>query len=279
MLPFRADISDYATSKIADDLKFSISSPSSPLEVMRRDFAEELLGISYLGPLRSPPARHYIISGSDKQSVGSRGERMPQIMYRRRRDVIPRINDKLNEFGIPYSIDIQSAGNSLTGEIIAIALSNSRGIVVSPSDVGFGIGQLLPILVEGIVASGRTICVEQPEIHLHPRLQGHLADFLYETAKTHTTAPKPGQAAATRRYGGNQWIVETHSESLMLRFQTLIKAGEIPSSFLCVLYVEPTSGRGSRVLRLRLDDDGDFIDEWPHGFFEESFHEIFARRA
>ncbi|MBP0464594.1 AAA family ATPase [Roseomonas sp. PWR1] len=279
ILPFRAESTVLSQIKMSDEIKFSLSSPYSPLELARRDFADELLGISYLGPLRSPPARHYIISGTDKQSVGSRGERMPQIMYRRKRDVIPRINEKLKEFGIPYSIDIQMAGNSLTGEIVAIALSDSRGVVVSPSDVGFGIGQLLPILVEGVVATGQTICVEQPEIHLHPRLQGHLADFLYETAKTHTAAPKPGLAAANRRYGGNQWIVETHSEALMLRFQTLIKNKEIPSSFVSVLYVEPTDGRGSRVLKLRLDDDGDFIDEWPHGFFEESFQEIFSRRA
>jgi predicted ATPase len=55
-------------------------------------------------------------------------------------------------------------------------------VLVSPSDVGFGIGQLLPIIVEGVIAQGRVICVEQPEIHLHPRLQAHVADFLIATA-------------------------------------------------------------------------------------------------
>jgi hypothetical protein len=253
--------------------------PFNPLEAIKREFIDEMVGVSYLGPLRSPPARHYIISGSDKHTVGTRGERMPQLLYRRKRDVIPRINEKLKEFDIPYTIDVQSAGNTLTGDIITIALSDRNGIVMSPSDVGFGIGQLLPILVEGIVSIGRTICVEQPEIHLHPRLQGHVADFLVETAKTYGgPARATGRPASVSEYGGNQWIVETHSESIILRLQTLIKLKSIPADFVSVLYVQPTDKDGSRVLRLRLDEDGDFIDEWPDGFFEESFQEIFMRR-
>jgi hypothetical protein len=254
--------------------------PYNPLEAIKREFVDEMVGVSYLGPLRSPPARHYIISGSDKHTVGTRGERMPQLLYRRKKDVIPKINDKLREFDIPYTIDVQSAGNTLTGDIITIALSDRNGVIVSPSDVGFGIGQLLPILVEGIVSIGKTICVEQPEIHLHPRLQAHVADFLIETAKTHGSARKAtGRPTSVSESGGNQWIVETHSESIILRLQTLIKSKSIPADFVSVLYVQPTDRGGSRVLRLRLDEDGDFIDEWPDGFFEESFQEIFLKRG
>ncbi|MGK7864556.1 AAA family ATPase [Falsiroseomonas sp. E2-1-a4] len=277
-LPFRIDFSQIDAAALPSAIRYMISSPYSPLEILRRDFVDEMSNISYLGPLRSPPARHYIISGSDKHSVGSRGERMPQILYRKKRMVIPRINEKLSEFGIPYVLDIQSAGNTLTGDIIAIALSDQRNVVVSPSDVGFGIGQLLPILVEGIVSAGKTICVEQPEIHLHPRLQAHLADFFIETAKTQSESSRVGRPASEGRYGGNQWIIETHSEALILRLQTLIRNKTIPASFVTVLYVEPTSYGGARVLRLKLSEEGEFIDEWPHGFFEESFHELFSGR-
>ena len=55
--------------------------------------------------------------------------------------------------------------------MVLLALTDHRsGASVGPADVGFGIGQLLPILVEGLASGGRTICVEQPEIHLHPRM-------------------------------------------------------------------------------------------------------------
>jgi len=205
-----------------------------------------------------------------------RGERMPHLLFRRRREVLPKIDEWFQRFNIPYKIDIKSAGNDLTGEIITVVLTDSIGVSVSPSDVGFGIGQLLPIIVEGTVSTGKLICVEQPEIHLHPRLQAHIADFLIESAKTQV-APAPTPRTPRRDIGGNQWVVETHSEALMWRFQRRIKEGVIPANFLSVLYVEPTQF-GSRVLRIGLDEDGNFVDEWPDGFFEEGFNEIFGAR-
>jgi hypothetical protein len=276
-LPVRPDLS--RIDSIPANSRFTLTSAWGPFETITRDFFEEMTTLSYLGPLRSPPARHYIISGSDRKSVGSRGERMPQLLYRRKRYILPKLNEMIEEFGIPYKIDIESAGNTLTGDIITIVLSDRSNVRVSPSDVGFGIGQLLPILVEGVVSVGKTICVEQPEIHLHPRLQAHVADFLIETAKSHGSPAKSGsRTASTTEYGGNQWIVETHSEALIMRLQTLIKKQAIPADFITVLYVESTLEKGARVTRLRLDEEGDFIDEWPDGFFEEGFQEIFVRR-
>jgi len=243
-------------------------------DLMRRELMAEFSNVSYLGPLRTPPSRHYIVSGSDKGSVGQRGERMPQLLYRRKSQLIPRLNDQLSQFEIPYKVNVSNAGDNLTGDIIAMSLTDARDVVVSPSDVGFGIGQLMPILVEGTVSSGKTICVEQPEIHLHPRLQGHLADFFFNTSMQQ--APE-GQTGKGEPFGGNQWIVESHSEALILRLQTLIKKRKIPSDFVTVLYVQPND-KGSQVIHLRLDKDGDFLDEWPDGFFEESFQEIFLNR-
>ena len=277
LLPSRPDFSAGVLEKLTELGLRILASSVSPLEVIRREFSEEMQGVSYLGPLRSHPTRHYIISGADKNSVGTRGERTPQLLWRQKKDVIPRINQKFREFGIPYAIDIKSAGNLLTGDIVVVQLSDRSNVVVSPSDVGFGIGQLLPILVEGVVSSERTICVEQPEIHLHPRMQGHIADFLIDTALSRGTTARAGSAASVKEYGGNQWIVETHSEGLILRLQTRVKEGLHPD-FVSVLYVEPMELVGARVRRLRLDSQGDFIDEWPDGFFEESFQEIFRRR-
>ncbi|MBF0333497.1 MAG: AAA family ATPase [Alphaproteobacteria bacterium] len=245
----------------------------SPLEILRKEFIEEIGSLSYLGPLRSHPARHHIASGSDRESVGTRGERTPQLLYRKKKEFVPKVNEIFQRFNIPYSLDVRSAGDSVTGEIISVVLEDAHGTTVSPSDVGFGIGQLLPILVEGTVSEGRLICVEQPEIHLHPRLQGHIADFLIQTAKKN--ASPPNRSGGVRQYGGNQWIIETHSEAIALRVQRRIKEG-LPPDFVSVLYVEPFSKGGSRVMKLRLDSDGSFIDEWPDGFFEESYREIYG---
>ena len=56
-----------------------------------------------------------------------------------------------------------------------------------------------------------------------------------------------------------------------------IREGKIKPNNVNVIFVESTN-QGSRFIKLRLDEDGDFIDEWPGGFFEESFHEKFAGR-
>jgi hypothetical protein len=249
----------------------------SPILTLSREFYDLILSLSYLGPLRSPPERHYIVSGGDRDSVGTRGERMPQLLNRRPY-LIREINKWFKLFGIPYVLDTKSVGDELTGDIIRVALTDQNRVAISPSDVGFGIGQLLPILVEGTVSLGKLICVEQPEIHLHPRMQAQIADFLIETAKVRRISSSP---RLTERQdvdvGGNQWIIETHSEALMLRIKRRIKEGAIRADFISVIYVEPTD-RGSRILPLRLDDKGGFVDDWPDGFFEEGFNEIFGDR-
>ena len=75
-----------------------------------------------------------------------------------------------------------------------------------------------------------------------------------------------------------QWIVETHSELLITRIQRRIREGKIKSEDVSVLYVDPDDeySEGSAIVKLRLDENGDFIDHWPHGFFDEAFNELMA---
>ena len=140
---------------------------------------------------------------------------------------------------------------------------------LTPSDVGLGVSQVLPLLVQGLADTGiskgirprnRIRCVEQPELHLHPRLQANLADFFIDT---------------TKRNSGLRWILETHSESLILRIQRRIREQKLKPEDVSINYVNSIKGGFSVVSELRLDVEGDFIDEWPNGFFEESFKERF----
>jgi hypothetical protein len=245
--------------------------PGRLLDAMAAEYVALIESLSYLGPLRIYPERHYIISGGDKDSVGVRGENVPETLYRYRERITDRVNLWFERFEIPYQLDVDPIGNEVSGDIVMLRLKDEKlGIQVSPSDVGFGIGQLLPIIVEGLVAEGRILCVEQPEIHLHPRLQAHLADLFIATSSS-PRSDKP-------RSGGvqNQWIIETHSESLILRLQRRIRERVIQARDVSILYVEPGGESGSRVIPLELDERGDFITEWPDGFFEESFAEIFG---
>ncbi|RZK67405.1 MAG: hypothetical protein EOO92_24265, partial [Pedobacter sp.] len=76
---------------------------------------------------------------------------------------------------------------------------------VNIADVGFGVSQVLPIVVALILAKpNQLVYVEQPELHLHPRAQVEMAKLLAEAAQR-----------------GVQVVVETHSSLLLLTFQTL----------------------------------------------------------
>lgn len=245
--------------KIVDNVAFAICNQT--IAEVAKELQDKFGTVAYLGPLRLHPARLYAPKGDQSGSVGKAGENAARLIYEKSPGMSDEINRWFVEFDIPYSLSAENIGNDITGSIVSLQLKDLRtGVTVGPSDVGFGIGQLLPILVEGLVRKGSTICVEQPEIHLHPRLQAALANFIIETSKE------------------NQWIIETHSESLILRLQNKIKDGTISPEDVSVIYVEATS-RGSKVLEIPLDKDGDFMVDWPDGFFEERLKELFGKKS
>jgi predicted ATPase len=233
----------------------------------------ELSNIIYLAPLRSYPSRYYFMEGTPNEYVGSRGEDVVPILFQskstggERSSLIKKLNQCCKDFGIPYTFEVTNKGDPITGDVIVLTLKDTRtGVKVGPSDVGFGIGQLLPILVQGMILSedskggaSRIICVEQPEIHLHPRLQASMADFFINTAAKNNNI---------------QWILETHSEALITRLQRRIREKKISSRDVSILYINPLGKKGSTIQELRLDEDGEFIDLWPDGFFVETFNDM-----
>ena len=69
--------------------------------------------------------------------------------------------------------------------------------------------------------------------------------------------------------------LETHSETLMLRLQRRIRQKKIKPEDVSVLYVNPVKDEGSVIMELELDEQGRFLDEWPDGFFEEGYREMY----
>ncbi|MDE2799685.1 MAG: DUF3696 domain-containing protein [Gemmatimonadota bacterium] len=219
-----------------------------------------LRSITYMGPLRNYPERFYPVSDRGRNSAGIRGEFIPHILYHNA-NIRQEVNRWFELFGIPYRLDIDEFGEEQrTGKYFSITLEDNRTkTLVTLADVGFGINQLLPIVIEGIVSEKNAIiCVEQPEIHLHPRLQANIADLMIETSTGKD---------------GKQWIVETHSELLIRRIQRHIREETLNPNDVSVIYVNP-GDEGSKIEVLELDEDGDFTDEWPHGFFDEGFNEL-----
>ncbi|RSB53663.1 DUF3696 domain-containing protein [Acinetobacter soli] len=224
------------------------------------DLKSKLECITYIGPLRKRIEKVYFVDNDFETSVGVDGSKIGYFLYMQEDTILKEINNYFKNYEIPYEILINKLVDDSTGPIISVLLKDLRtDTIVGPSDVGVGISQILPIIIEGIVRNKSTICVEQPEIHLHPKLQADLAEFFVDTCKN------------------NQWIIETHSEALMLRLQKLLRMKDerIKPDDISIIYVNPTSN-GSKLHHIRLNENGNFRDEWPAGFFDERIDEIFG---
>jgi energy-coupling factor transporter ATP-binding protein EcfA2 len=234
-----------------------------------RALMDVLVGLAYLGPLRAAPKRFELLSNELPTNVGPEGQDT-SVLLARDDDLCDEVNSWLARLGIGYQLSVKRVKSRELdvelGDLLVTTLTDSRSkLKVTPQDVGFGISQLLPVIVQALVGTQRTICIEQPEIHIHPRLQAEVADLLIDSVKP-------------RR--GNQVIVETHSEHLMLRLQRRLRERNpewLTADQIAVLYVDPDAAGGAHVTRLRLDDDGYFQDAWPSGFFAERLGELMSK--
>lgn len=146
--------------------------------------------------------------------------------------------------------------------------------VVEPVEVGVGISQMIPIVVACLMEYEGLLCIEQPELHLHPAIQTRLGDLFIEAV---------GNEETDRNELSKNLMVETHSEHLLLRLLRRIRETtdeELPEDRnplkpdqLTVVYIESTA-QGTMFRPLRVGDDGDFIDRWPRGFFDERIEEL-----
>jgi hypothetical protein len=162
---------------------------------------------------------------------------------------------------------IRSSDIEKVNELIII--DQRSNTAVSHRDVGIGISQMLPVLVEAYASRDRITAIEQPEIHLHPALQADLGDVFIQSA-----------LGAQR----NTFIIETHSEHLILRILRRIREtteGELPAGLMpirpenvAVLYVTPARD-GCKVVEIPINPDGEFAEPWPNGFFPERAKELF----
>ena len=253
---------------------------------------------TYIGPLRDLPPRNMTASLTPSRSRWAKGLAAWEEIYSSSDQLIKEINYwmgngclktgyqvKLKKFrevdldnpvfslldqepDIDQLIVIKEILDDIPKKSRIYLQEESSNLEVMPQDIGVGISQLFPVVVLTILQKNGLIAIEQPELHIHPAIQVELADLFARYALKH-----------------NKFILlETHSEHLILRLLRRIREqteSNVPpdregltKEDVSVQYVE-LANSGTQFRKLRIDDAGDFMDEWPNGFFEERDEELF----
>jgi predicted ATPase len=241
---------------------------------------EKLLrSISYLGPLRSKPERLYNWTGGEPESVGYSGEQTiaallaakeRKLSLAKRKKSKPFqefIAQRLKQLELIDEFEVRQISSNRKEYEVKVRTVGSP-LWVDLADVGFGVSQVLPVVVQCFYASPRSILfIEQPELHLHPRAQSNLADFFIDVLSS--------------REGGEerhiQLVIETHSEHLLNRLQRRIAEDDSDHSLSAnqvAAYFANPSGSGSKLEALKIDRFGN-IANWPDRFFGDSIGDLF----
>ena len=238
---------------------------------------QQLRRIKYLGPLRQRPRRNYTWSGEAPEGVGFDGRyTIPALLASSSRSINHGFRKKsetflgivarwLKQLGLLENFDAKALENALKQYEIVVEATGT-GVKTNLPDVGFGVSQVLPVIVESFYAEpDSTIVIEQPELHLHPRVQAFLADLFVEAIHAR-------ESGKDRRI---QFLIESHSEHFIYRLQRLIAEGAVEPNEVA-LYFCRSGLEGSLIEPLQLDGDGDIVN-WPENFFGNEMEDVRAR--
>lgn len=225
--------------------------------------------IHYLGPLRSRAKRLYTWTGRVPPSVGENGfdtifailaakneKRMYNLKYKGHLHNLEYIVAyMLKEMELIDDFEINRITDSRQDYDVKIKTKGSHNFVGIP-DVGVGISQVLPVIVELFYAPpGSTIIIEQPELHLHPSAQAALADIIIYAIR----------ARENEKDRNIQLLIETHSEHFLRRLQLRVAQDNITPNELSAYFVN-TAKSPSALEPLQVDLFGNIMN-WPKGFF------------
>ena len=209
-----------------------------------------------VAPLRSKPKRTY---DPVRETASADGEHIPMLMMRLDRTDKSHWNslhDSLIEFGrgsgLFADIKVKRHGKQMS-DPFQLQVKVRSGPLANIMDVGYGVSQSLPILVDVLAAEapsrfprgeeGRTFLLQQPEVHLHPRGQAELASLLVESFRSR----------------GNRFLIETHSDYIVDRVRICVRKGILKADDVSILYFEP-KGNAVAIHSMTLDQHGNLQD-------------------
>lgn len=235
------------------------------LSIFRNQFFSDILmhhlqDLIHVPGVRNSPERYYTRTAVETKFPGEFSKYIASIISHwqdSNHSRLADINDALKSLGLNSQVEAKAL-NQAQVELRVNRLSNGskrKKDLVNIADVGFGVSQVLPVLVALRVAEpGQLVYIEQPELHLHPRAQMKMAEIL---------------ADAARR--GVRVVAETHSSLLLLGVQTLVAEGKLSPELVKLHWFQRQKNGVTKITSADLDENGAFGD-WPEDFGETYLH-------
>ena len=212
-----------------------------------------------IAPLRSRPKRTY---NPVRESASSEGEHVPMLMMRLDRterkewdDLHDRLVTFGSESGLFSDIKVKRHGRRMS-DPFQLQVKVRSGSHANIMDVGYGVSQSLPILVDVMGGKRTTFLLQQPEVHLHPRGQAELASFFIRSWKRKK----------------NRFLIETHSDHIVDRLRISVRQGILKPNEVSILYFEP-QGNSVKIHNLTVDKHGNLLDT------PESYRDFFMQET
>jgi len=204
-----------------------------------------------MAPIRTTPKRTY--DGYTKM-FSPEGEHTPYVIRKRlqigskKTNVFKKALDAFGaSSGLFESVGITKFGKDSASPFELTITLSSKALRIN--SVGYGVSQVLPIIVELLTNKDAWLSIQQPEVHLHPRAQAALGDVLYHAATS----------------ASQTLFVETHSDYLIDRYRTTIRESKNFADSTQVIFFERTT-TGNHAHIMALDRNGEYPIDQPNGF-------------
>ncbi len=262
-----------------------------------------LESFSYVAPIRPKPQRTYALDSITRSRWERVGWNAMSYFLERGIDqvLIEELSEWVERFKLGTKVDLDTGVTLKSAVLSEIHIENSEGFTVNLVDTGYGVSQILPVIMECLFskqsARNQLIVIEQPELHLHPRAQAHIADLLVAIATQSARLVEEHQALSESLPTKQEvetvkvrFLIETHSEYLLLRLRRRIaetsagklgkakdRSKQINNNQVAIFFIDQMFGE-SIVQAVSLTRLGDFAYE-PGGFrdfFANDIEEILA---
>ncbi len=222
-----------------------------------RIFGGILQQIIHVPGLRGNPERSYSTSAVGDYFPGTFEHYVASILMswkKSAREKLVSLNQSLRLLGLTSTIEAKPLDATRVEILVGrrpVTVESDEKDLVNIVDVGFGVSQVLPVLVALLTAQpGQLVYIEQPELHLHPRAQQALAPILADAANR-----------------GVRVVAETHSTTLLRSVQTLVAQDKLDTDKVILHWFQRDKRGATNITSGELDERGAYGD-WPEDFGE-----------